>query len=333
MYAGTETGRNATGEARTVFHGIPILDFHVNFVPRRPAGTPGRAGGAAYRQALAERWRRAWDFLPRSEEFDRPEDLADRWAEEMDRYGIDLLVFVHKLCDDDAMARALARHPGRFLAFANHHVIDPADPDALPRLRRAVEELGFVGYKLVGPLMRVPLDDPALEPIWQYLAARRLPVNIHFGPYGQPQRLIVYHPAINPLCLAPVAARYPEIPFVVSHFGCGYWRELLQLCWAHPNVYIDTSGTHEWTRWMPYRLTLEDLFRKAYETVGPERIVFGTDSRDFPQGYLARVLQDQFRACVQLNMRDEDLKLIFGGNAARLLGIPWPPRSGEGDRA
>jgi hypothetical protein len=72
---------------------------------------------------------------------------------------------------------------------------------------------------------------------------------------------------------------------------------------------------------MPYPLSLEDLFRKAYETIGPERIIFGTDSSWFPRGFSYRYLQDQLRVCYWLNMKREDIEAIFGGNARRLTGL------------
>lgn len=73
---------------------------------------------------------------------------------------------------------------------------------------------------------------------------------------------------------------------------------------------------------MPYPLGLKDLFRKSYETVGPRRIVFGSDSSWFPRGFAYRVLQDQVRACLEIGMNEKDLSDVFGGNAARLLRLP-----------
>ena len=67
---------------------------------------------------------------------------------------------------------------------------------------------------------------------------------------------------------------------------------------------------------------LEDLFRKFYETIGPERIVYGSDSSWFPRGYSIRYLQEQIRACRFMNMSHDDLQKIFGGNAAVLYRLP-----------
>jgi predicted TIM-barrel fold metal-dependent hydrolase len=75
---------------------------------------------------------------------------------------------------------------------------------------------------------------------------------------------------------------------------------------------------------MPYPLTLEALIRKFYETIGPDRILFGSDSSWFPRGFSIRYLQDQIRACRFMNMPNDALRKIVGGNAARLFGLPMP---------
>ncbi|HEY8394317.1 MAG TPA: amidohydrolase family protein, partial [Thermaerobacter sp.] len=140
-----------------------------------------------------------------------------------------------------------------------------------------------------------------------------------------------WHERINPLSLFPVARDFPEIPFIIPHFGCGYPRELLHLMWSCPNVYVDTSGSNQWMRWHDSELTLEYLFKKFYETVGPERIIFGSDSSWFPRGFAVRYLQDQLRACYYLGMKDEDIDRIFYRNAAELFGLEPRQQPAGGD--
>ena len=122
--------------------------------------------------------------------------------------------------------------------------------------------------------------------------------------------------------LEPVARDFPTVDFVIPHFGIQHVKDLLFLCWSCPNVSVDSSGSNQWLRWMPYKLTLDDLFQRFYETVGPERIVFGSDSSWFPRGFALRYLQDQVRVCRFMNMPHEHLQWIFGGNAARILDVP-----------
>ena len=74
---------------------------------------------------------------------------------------------------------------------------------------------------------------------------------------------------------------------------------------------------------MPYELTLKDLFRKFLETIGPERIIFGTDSNWLPLGFTERYLADQIRELRYMKVNEDAIQLIFGGNAARLLKLQW----------
>ncbi|GAB1156297.1 hypothetical protein YWY31_23220 [Paenibacillus illinoisensis] len=270
-----------------------------------------------YGRERSERMRLSWDF-PEGEL--APEiaarPLIDRWMDELDKYHIGGLNFLTAL-DNDKLADQISRYPDRFTGFACHPI---EDKDAAAELRRAVDELGLRGYKLFGPLTQIPFDSPSLDPVWEFLAERRLPVLIHFGLLGHAGG-IVHHPNINPLAIFNTARTYPDIPFIIPHFGAGYFQELLHLCWSCPNIYIDTSGSNQWVRWMPYELNLETLFRKTYELLGPERIIFGTDASGFPRGYPYRYLQDQVRVCRELRFHEADIELIFGNNARRLLNL------------
>ncbi|HQY91058.1 amidohydrolase family protein, partial [Caldilinea sp.] len=218
---------------------------------------------------------------------------------------------------NEHLAEVVSWRPDRFIGFAHH---SPFLPDAVARLDRAVTELGLRAYKLLAPNIEEPIEDPAAFPVWEKCAELGIPVLIHFGIQGGAGG-IAWHQNINPLKLHNVAKAFPEVTFVIPHFGCAWERETLQLCWACPNVSIDTSGSNQWIRWAPGEVTIKYLFRKYYETIGPERIIFGSDSSWFPRGFAFRYLQDQVRDCLDLNISDVHIQQIFAGNAARLLKI------------
>ena len=67
-------------------------------------------------------------------------------------------------------------------------------------------------------------------------------------------------------------------------------------------------------KYQGYPLTLKDVFKYALDAVGPERIVFGTDSSYFPRGYRSDVLMDQKNALDELAVSIDDQAKIFGGN-------------------
>lgn len=327
---------------RPVVQGISIVDFHLHFrMPYDPL-TQALSGGqfacepeapaAALRAAkvagMSAQWRRSWDFAdPEPATLDQGwEAEADRWGEELDHHHIEYAAFV-TAGGDEAMARLTARGQGRFLGMAA--MADPFAPGAADRFRTAVTEHGLRGLKLFAPLMSARIDDPAADPVWRVAAEHQVPVLIHFGHCGSAGG-IAHNAVIEPAWLEAVAKRHHDVTFVIPHFGIQHVQQVLFLMWACPNVLVDTSGSNQWVRFMAQKLTLEDLFRRFYETHGPERIVFGTDSSWFPRGYARRYLVDQLRICWEMGMPPADVQQIFGANAAALLGIDgWSPADPE----
>lgn len=309
---------------------FPLVDVHAHFPVENTTGTrdprarrhPDLEAYARERQA---RMHKEWSTAPYEPPARTDEEIdarADRWRDELDRHGVRWINFVTGQTND-LLARVVRRHPDRFTGMAHH----PLEAGAGDELRRAVDELGLRGYKLLGPLTEIPFEDPAVRDVWEFLAERRMPALIHFGYLGRGGG-VVSHPRMSPLSLFEVARDFPEIPFIVPHFGAGYWQDLLALCWSLPNIHVDTSGSNQWIRWMPYPLTLDDLFRKAFETIGPQRVLFGTDSNAFPRGFAERYLQDQLRAVHSMNLPEADVADVFGGNAARLFGLDRSPLHG-----
>lgn len=303
---------------------FPIIDVHAHFPVANTTGLPASDAPlhpllSAYARDRQERMQKEWATEPSEPPVRTPEEItamADRWAAEVEHQGLRAINFVTGQ-SNDLLAGVVRRHPDRFIGMAHH----PMLPGAGAEMRRAADELGLRGYKQLGPRTELPFEDPSLRDLWTFLAEREMPALIHFGFLGRGGG-VVAHPRMSPLSLFTVARDFPEIPFIVPHFGAGYWQDLLALCWSLPNIYVDTSGSNQWMRWMPYPLTLEDLFRKAFDTIGPERVLFGSDSAAFPRGFSRRYLDDQLRACYTMNLPEADIALVFGGNAARLLKVP-----------
>lgn len=307
--------------------GFPIVDFHCHFPVPDPAPDPVRERyRAAHGDAKAaelernqrwyqEQWWTAYGFaFP--EEVEPPAAVqAGRWQSQIDDAGLELAVFLTG-GGNDALAAVTADRP-RMLGFAHH---DPFAPGAADELRRAVVELGLRGYKVLAPTLSGRIDDPVLYPLWQVAEELAIPVVVHFGVHDGGGG-IAEHPNMNPLRLHDVAKAFPFTSFVVPHFGCGYPGELLQLAWTCRNVLVDTSGNNEWVRWMPYPLTVADLFEKFLDTVGPERVVFGSDSAHFPRGLVRRYFDDQVHIVTDLGLSDAERYAVFAGNAQRLLGL------------
>jgi predicted TIM-barrel fold metal-dependent hydrolase len=122
----------------------------------------------------------------------------------------------------------------------------------------------------------------------------------------------------NPLDLHAIARAHPEVPVIVPHFGAGLFREALMLADLCPNVLFDTSSSNGWIKY-EHGLTLSGVFRQALSVLGPDRLLFGTDSSFFPRGWVMDVYERQSQALDDIHASAEVRQKIFGGNLDRIL--------------
>lgn len=303
-----------------------IVDFHIHLPvaaddwlkPYRERFI-ARNGQAAYEdaQTLAKTvpsWLPDFNFPQPYAPFDDYKEAVKAWKKEIEIYDLE------KICiltagDNETLANVVKMAPDKMVGFA-HHSMD--NPDAAQQLEHAITVLGLKGYKILAPVVEHSFNEDCYNEVWKVCNQYGLPVLIHFGILGGAGGVVTAK-NMSPLAIGEVAKRFSNIKFIVPHFGCGYTNDLLQLCWACPNVYVDTSGNNLWTKWTMESYTLEQLFAKFYETIGAERIIFGTDSEWFPRGFAIRYFMDQYRACKNIGMREEDIKKIFRDNALKLL--------------
>jgi len=253
-----------------------------------------------------------------------PEQLADRWVNELDGSGVaraGLIASVPR--DEESVAAAVARHPSRFVGY---FMVDPAQADAADRARRGIRELGLRVVCLFPAMHHVALTDERTRRVLDVVAGHPgAAVFVHCGvlSVGVRKKLNLtsrFDVRLgNPLDVQPLAATYPKTPFIVPHFGAGMLREALMLADMCPNVYLDTSSSNAWTRYIP-GLTLADAFRQAVAVVGPSRLMFGTDSSFFPRGWQKGIYDEQKRIVEAMKMSADDQALIFGGNFNQLFG-------------
>ncbi len=309
-----------------MYAGLRIIDSHAHFPVNEPLMKPmvseekfaelKEMGGRKKSSRAQKQWRKAWGFAPAVNDDLSDEELIGKWLEEMDEYGIEKMVWVTG-GGNDRLSGIVKQVPDRFIGYAHHNLFAP---DAAERLEKAVTRQGLKGYKILAPVLDKPITDKSAYPVWEVCETHNIPVLIHFGILGAGGG-IAYNENINPRILESVARDFPEVNFIIPHFGCGHPRELLFLGWVCENIYVDTSGSNQWMRWMPYPVTVESSFEKFYQTFGPERIIFGTDSSYFPRGFAVEYLKEQNKAVRFMNIPDREAQLIFGGNIARLLNI------------
>ncbi len=297
-----------------------LSDAHCHFFSEQFFTALGRQRPAGSEQSAAEIVGAVgWD-VPGA-----PEELADRWAGELDRHGVTRAALIASVPGDEtSVARAVSRHPSRFVGF---FMLDPTRMDALASADHALRTLGLRCICLFPAMQRYWLHDARVAAILEVAAKHPgTAVFIHCGALsvgvrrklGLPSRFDVRYG--NPLDVHHLAADHPEVPFIIPHFGAGLFREALLVADLCPNVYLDTSSTN---RWMAYHssLTLTDVFRQALQVTGPDRLLFGTDSSFFPRGWNRQVYDSQVSALNFEGVDEGVRQRIFGGNFDRLFPL------------
>ena len=292
-----------------------ICDAHCHFFSRRfleilIKDSPHAEGGADRAAGTL-----GWD-IPAS-----AEALADRWVEELDRHGVSRAALIASIPGDEgSVAVATAQHPSRFVGF---FMLNPVAPDADARLERALET-GLRTICLFPAMHGYELDDQRVASVFAAAQRQRAALFVHCGvlTVGVRKKLGLRSPFDwrlgDPLALAAVALRFPDVPVIVPHFGAGFFREALMAADQCPTIHLDTSSSNSWMKYYP-GLTLESVFRQAMAVAGPERLLFGTDSSFFPRGWQQGVHAEQRRAVEAIGLDADAQAKIFGGNFNRLF--------------
>lgn len=293
-------------------------DGHVHFFSERFFTALGRQFPAGHERSGADVvGTLAWD-PPGS-----AEALADRWMSELDANGVRRSALIASVPgDEESVAQAVARHPARFVGF---FMLDPTAPDAPARTAHAFDALGLRVACLFPAMQRYSLHDARVRAVVEVAAARAgTAVFVHCGALsvgvraklGLPSRFDIS--CGDPLHVQPLAAEFPRLPFIIPHFGAGLFREALMAAHLCSNVYLDTSSSNRWTSYH-HSLSLADVFARALDVAGPERLIFGTDSSFFPRGWHRAIYTQQAAALEALGASDTARHQVFGGNFDRLF--------------
>ncbi|MDQ2841521.1 MAG: amidohydrolase family protein [Acidobacteriota bacterium] len=299
--------------AETPWGDLQVNDAHVHFFSRN------------FYEGLARQKKSSGaDSLASSLGWEIPSDasvLADRWAAELNAQGVgraSLIASVHG--DEESVAAAVKAYPDRFYGF---FILDPLQPDAMDRLSAAAANPYLHGVCLFPAMHTYSIADKRLVPMFELISDRHLAASVHCGALSVGVRKKLGLPSqfdmrfSDPLHLHPVALHFPQIRFIIPHFGAGLFREALMLADLCPNIYFDTSSTN---RWMLYEgLDLRTVFRRTIDLIGPERLLFGTDSSFFPRGWHRAIFDGQVKALYELGLDARQGTLILKSNLEQLL--------------
>ena len=296
---------------------LPVADAHVHFFSHRFFASLAEQKGIAV-DGLAPllNWQ-----LPAED----PRQLADAWAHELDRYGVEKAALIASVPGDgESVMAAVDRHSARFYGYM---LVNPTAPAARGQVQTALES-GHIHALCFFPAMhRYSIQDERVAALLELLTGRpRTVAFVHCGVLSVGVRKALGLPSpfdmkfSNPVDLHAVALRFPQLRFVVPHFGAGYLREALMLCDLCPNVHLDTSSSNSWMRYEEAHLDLRTVFRRALDVAGPQRLLFGSDSSFFPRGWNASIFETQSKALYEIGVTGEVARLVFHDNLVRLLG-------------
>jgi predicted TIM-barrel fold metal-dependent hydrolase len=241
--------------------------------------------------------------------------VASKWEKELDRVGIERAVFFTSDEAHEELARFISLKPERFIGYTTFNPIDKGSADLL---KKQIDEDAVRGIKLYPMKRYFHVNDPACFPVYEVCQEARIPILIHFGLSISAFHDLSYG---NPLDLSTPALRFPSVCWIIPHFGTGFFREALLVAAQYNNVYFDTSSSNAWVQYSPHKMTVKELFLRAYETLGARRILFGTDSSFFPRGYRTNILEEHLSICNELGMAREEIDGIFHHNIIEILQL------------
>lgn len=200
--------------------------------------------------------------------------------------------------DLDAANRRLAETIADRDAFIGIARVDPRVSGCAERARRALADDGLRGLKLHPGEEFLAIGDPRIESLLDVAGTRGVPVWIHAGRQG----------VADALAIRDLALKFPSVPIVVIHAaqrnvsGLGVPDALL-LAQQTGNTYFETSGVYR-----------QDLIRDLVETVGPERVVFGTNAPYFdPRLEITRITRSTLDPAIQSAVLQNIAQLVGSG--------------------
>lgn len=298
-----------------------VIDFHMHFFGRvffetlaAQSPLPGDVGSR-----LADVTKRTGLELPGPD----PAAHARRWLAEADRHGVERLCAFASVPEEiPSLAQAARASEGRIVPFA---LVNSTVAGAAAKVRALIAEQGFGGVLLFPAMHHYRVGDAACAELLGALNEARAICYVHCGVLVVKLRDLLGLPRpmdlafADPLSLVPAANRFPDVRFVIPHFGAGFLREALMAGAQCPNIHVDSSSSNSWRATQEQPITLPQVFQRALGVLGPERILFGTDSNVFPAGWRADRLAEQ-RAALQAAGADAGtVDMVLGGNARRLL--------------
>ena len=232
---------------------------------------------------------------------------------------------------NDAFAREVKTRK-RFAALATLPLNDPTA--SVTELERAMKDLGLPGAMVFSNVNGTALADAAYEPLWRKANELDAVIYIHPAHPASVQAMEEFWLtalvgflfdttlAAAHLVFAGVPERYPRIRWALTHMG-GALPYLAERCdrgyeaFAECRRNISRRPTDYFKRFYYDTVNFNpDAIDFAIRFAGPDHILAGSD---YPHqiGSIPKMLD----ALSRVNVTNAELRMILGGNAAKLLKL------------
>jgi len=259
-----------------------------------------------YVAALAKYWNRAW--VAKTED----EVIADFTGAGVEAclVALDLETTVKTPpCTNEYVHGMWRRHPERIIQCWG--TLDPFKGEvAIEEARKAVRELGFVGFHFHPIMQHFAVSERRFYPLFEVIDELGAAVMIDVGttgmgaglPGGMGAKIRHAHPA----AIDELAADFPKLTILMAHPGWPWVEETTAVALHKGNVFWEMSG------WAPkhFPASLKVDMRARLQ----DKIMFGSDYPSLPY---ARILKEW----QELGYGEAVMEKIFHQNAERVLGL------------
>ena len=259
-----------------------------------------------YVDALAKYWKRPWTFK-----------TEDEVVQDFTLAGVEVVLVALDLettigtppCSNDFVSGMRKRHPDRIIQC--WAAVDPFKGEAaINEARRAIRELGMLGFHFHPIMGHFAVNDRRFYPLFEVINELNVPVMIDVGttgmgagmPGGMGAKLRHAHPS----AIDELAADFPDLTIIAAHPGWPWVDEMIAVALHKGNVFWELSG---WApKYLPPQLKTDIRGRLK------DKILFGSDYPSIPYERLLREWKE-------LGLPDEVLERVFHANAERVLGL------------
>lgn len=205
-----------------------------------------------------------------------------------------------ELISNDEVAACVAAAPDRLYGVGSVDIRKPMQ--AQQEIRRCVDELGFVGIRVLPWLWELPPTHALFYPIYAMCCKLSIPFCTQIGHTGP----LMSSEVGRPIYLDRVALDFPELVIVGGHIGYPWTDEAIAVATKHKNVYIDTSA-YTIGRYPPQIV-------EYLKTHGRSKILFGSN---YPMIKPA----DALKGLESLNLDSEIAERFLASNAQSVYGL------------